>query len=181
MLQFTSSLKLDQVEAVLRRTIQPLGVHLLSVTPISHLLREHKQELAHDAVVFTICQPELSTPLLAADIRFAAFLPSRIAACSQNGGVTLEAMSPREFCRQLNRPDLDRLAEPLEAALRDLMEKAAGAAAQAPHAAHAEEHSGLGAREDQMNMRGSVPQRIDQKGTKVEDMAGTGAHDSSGG
>ncbi len=41
--------------------------------------------------------------------------------------------------------------------------------------------SGIGATEDQMDIRATVPQRIDRKGTKVEDLAGTGEHDSSGG
>jgi hypothetical protein len=41
--------------------------------------------------------------------------------------------------------------------------------------------SGIGATEDQMDMRGTIPQRIDRLGTKVEDMAGTGVHDGSGG
>lgn len=41
--------------------------------------------------------------------------------------------------------------------------------------------SGIGATEDQMDIRSTVPQRIDRKGTKVEDQAGTGEHDSSGG
>jgi hypothetical protein len=32
-----------------------------------------------------------------------------------------------------------------------------------------------------MNVRGSIPQRIDCHGTKLEDLAGTGEHDSKGG
>ena len=39
----------------------------------------------------------------------------------------------------------------------------------------------LGATEDQMNMRGTVPQRIDNRGSKVEELAGTGEQDSPGG
>lgn len=41
--------------------------------------------------------------------------------------------------------------------------------------------SHIGATEDQVDMRDTVPQRIDRKGTKVEDEAGTGKHDSAGG
>ena len=41
--------------------------------------------------------------------------------------------------------------------------------------------SGIGATEDQMDMRGTLPQRIDGRGTKIEDEAGTGQHDSHGG
>jgi hypothetical protein len=41
--------------------------------------------------------------------------------------------------------------------------------------------SGIGATEDQMNTQGTIGQRIDKIGTKVEDEAGTGQIDSSGG
>jgi len=32
-----------------------------------------------------------------------------------------------------------------------------------------------------MNMRGTVPQRIDNRGSKVEELAGTGEQDARGG
>ena len=41
--------------------------------------------------------------------------------------------------------------------------------------------SGIGATEDQVDLRGTIPQRIDRLGTKVEDLAGTGEQDSPGG
>ena len=41
--------------------------------------------------------------------------------------------------------------------------------------------SHTGATEDQMNTQQMVAQRIDNRGTRIEDLAGTGEHDSSGG
>jgi len=41
--------------------------------------------------------------------------------------------------------------------------------------------SGIGATENQMNARGTVPQRVDSHVSKVEDLAGTGEQDSPGG
>jgi hypothetical protein len=41
--------------------------------------------------------------------------------------------------------------------------------------------SSIGATEDQMDMRDTIPQRNDRFGTKIEDMAGTGEVDTSGG
>jgi hypothetical protein len=41
--------------------------------------------------------------------------------------------------------------------------------------------SGIGATEDQVDMRDTVPQRTDRFGTKIEDLAGTGDGDSPGG
>ena len=39
----------------------------------------------------------------------------------------------------------------------------------------------VGATEDQVSMVGTLPGRMNGKGTKIEDIAGTGAHDSLGG
>jgi hypothetical protein len=54
-----------------------------------------------------------------------------------------------------------------------------GASAAAPHAKASD--SSAGATENQMNMAGTVPQKVDRKGTKIEDTGGTGEHDSQGG
>ena len=39
----------------------------------------------------------------------------------------------------------------------------------------------VGATESKVDMRNTVPQHFDRKGTKIEDIAGTGEHDSQGG
>ncbi len=57
---------------------------------------------------------------------------------------------------------------------------AAGTAPKLPNG-HDRKLSGIGATEDQMDMRDTVPQRVDKHGSKVEDEAGTGEHDSHGG
>jgi hypothetical protein len=46
---------------------------------------------------------------------------------------------------------------------------------------HERKNSGIGATENQIDARATIPQRIDRKGTKIEDLAGTGQHDSPGG
>jgi hypothetical protein len=54
------------------------------------------------------------------------------------------------------------------------------ASAASGHGAGATDSS-VGATENKTDMRGIVPQHLDNKGTKVEDIAGTGEHDSQGG
>jgi hypothetical protein len=39
----------------------------------------------------------------------------------------------------------------------------------------------MGATDDKVDMKNTVPQHSDRKGTKIEDLAGTGEHDSHGG
>jgi hypothetical protein len=56
-----------------------------------------------------------------------------------------------------------------------------GPAAATRGAAPGAQGSSMGATEEQVDMKDTVGQRIDRKGTKLEDIAGTGEHDSPGG
>jgi len=46
---------------------------------------------------------------------------------------------------------------------------------------HQQELSGIGARESEMDIQDTVGQRIDNMGTKLEDLTKTGERDSPGG
>jgi uncharacterized protein (DUF302 family) len=165
MLQVRSVCRLDQAEIGLRHAAERHGARILATSNVG-------QVAGAEAVTFTLCLEELYAPLLAADPRFAAFLPVRVAAHAHGGMVTLETIPPREFCRLLHRTDLERLAIPLEDVLRAIIDDWAGRG-----------HTAVAATptEDQINMRAALPQRIDCHGSKVEELAGTGVHDAQGG
>ena len=167
-LERITSLKPEDVETALRRALRRRRGSLAGVEP------------AGTATVFTIVQPDLYAMLLAAEVRFAALLPYHIAAFEESGSVKLAAVSPVEFARALGRPDLDAPAAAAEKFLNEILDEAARPLTLAAgRGGHAE--SGIGATEDQMNMRGTVPQRIDNRGSKVEELAGTGEQDARGG
>lgn len=172
MLQVHSAMNLEAIEAAVKQAAARRDAHILAVTQVGHLLGGAAAR-STGAINLTICHPELYAALLEAEIRMSAFLPCRIAAYSREGGVTLETMSPVEFCRVLNRADLAPLAVPLEKLLSETMNDAA--------AGVVVRRGGLGATEEQMNVRGAIPQRIDCHGTKVEELAGTGEYDAQGG
>jgi uncharacterized protein (DUF302 family) len=165
MLRFHSIHRLDQIEQSLRSAAERHGGSVLAVTRVSP-----------EALTFSMCLSHLHGPLLAADARFAAFLPPRVAACAHGNAVTLETIAPREFCRMLHRPELESLAGPLEDELKLIMEEASR-----PMVRTAGANEVFPSTEDQVNMRASIPQRLDCRGTKVEELAGTGTHDAQGG
>jgi len=166
LLERVSPLRMVDVEAAMRRAVRRRRASVVAVEP------------AGSATVFTILQPDLYGMLLSADPRFAALLPCRIAAFPAGDGIKLATMSPVRFASGFERAELQALAASAEGMLSDILDQAARPLTQAV-GGHAE--SGLGATEDQMNMRGAVPQRIDSRGSKVEELAGTGEQDSRGG
>ncbi len=181
MLQVNSGHKLEEMEAILRRAAQNHEASILAVSHLGSLLREHQPKSSLDVVSFTVCQADLYAALLAADVRFAMLMPCRIAVSSAGEGSLMQSISPRDFCRLIGRPDLERLAAPLEAVLKGMMEDAARMEAPVVRAGAGDRSAGLGATEGQVSARATLPQRIDCHGSKIEDMAGTGQHDAQGG
>ncbi len=174
MLQIHTTQGLDQIEVGLRMAAERHGGSVLAVSHVGQLLHSGLDMKGADAVAFTLCFPSLYAPLLLADIRFAAFLPSRVAVCAVGNGIFLEAIPPTEYCRLLQRPEVEPLAASLEDALRLVMEEAAHGLPRPRPGDHL-------STEEQVNMRATVPQRIDCLGTKVEELAGTGVPESQGG
>ena len=74
-----------------------------------------------------------------------------------------------------------RMARTLGTALGRIRKQMAPRRQKAPVANGHATLSSVGATEDQVNTSEQVPQRIDDHGTKAEDLAGTGEHDSLGG
>ena len=174
MLQVHSAHRLDQIEWASRIAAEKSGGSILATSRVGNLLTPVAGSEPMDAVSLTVCFPNHYAALLRADVRFSAFLPSRIAVYSRGQGAVLETVGPREYCRMLQRQDLEPLAARLEDVLRTVMEEAAHSHAAASGGAHA-------STEDQVNMRMTLPQRIDCHGSKVEEMGGTGTHDAQGG
>ena len=171
MLEVRSTQPLDAVEAALRRAAQAHGAAIQAV---------HHFGIS-SVHTFALFHPECCGPLLAAEPRFAIFLPSHIAIRQAGAEILLEAASPVELCPLIDRPDLEMLALPLEKVIRRVIEEAGRGSALTAASGHGVAHWALGATEDQVSMRGALPQRIDSHGSKLEDLAGTGKHDSPGG
>jgi uncharacterized protein (DUF302 family) len=181
MLEARSEQGLNLIEAALRRAAERRGVSLLGVQSAAQVLRDKGAPVSREVLVYSLCQAELFAALLEADVRAAALLPCRVAAYEEDGRAVLQTLPPTEFGRLLNRPDLIPLTAPMETLLREILEEAAcplPAAAQASAALH---RGGLGATEEQVSLRAALPQRIDCRGTKIEELAGTGQHDAPGG
>ena len=178
MLQIHSTVKLDDIEHALKTSAQRHNATVTVVSQLGH--HEGAGGVARDAFVFTLCQSKLYTALLAADIRFAGFLPCRVAAWPDAEGVTLQALTPSEYCHMLGRPELIPQAAPLDAVLRGILEDVSKPLSASAKVRPESQHH-WGATEDQVNMRAALAQRIDCRGTKVEDEAGTGTHDAPGG
>jgi uncharacterized protein (DUF302 family) len=181
MLEVRCEQGLDQLEVALRRAAHRHGATVLAVQSAGQVLREKGAPVSREVVVYSLCHAELFAALLEADVRAAALLPCRVAAYQEGGQTVLQSLPPTEFGRLLHRPDLVQLTAPMEALLLQILEEAVRRQPAAARATGGVVRGGIGATEEQVSLRAALPQRIDCRGTKVEDLAGTGKHDAQGG
>jgi uncharacterized protein (DUF302 family) len=181
MLQVRSPHRVEDTKLSLRRAVERRGAGVQVLNPADVFPRTSSR-LHPDLTIFLIVHHQVYHELLAADVRLVASLPWRIAVWKDGDGAILASESPREWRRLTDRPGLAPLLESVEASLLELMQEAALSPVATHHEpAKAAPEVARKSTEEQVNMRGAVPQRIDRRGSKVEDLAGTGKHDAPGG
>src|SRR5712691_11129661 len=111
-LERVSSLNFREIEVALRRAAR------------RHRAGISLAEPPGTGIAFNLHQQELYDTLLAADMRFSALVPCRIAAYPESGHVVLVAQSPVAFCRTLKRHDVENLAAAVETLLTEVFEEA---------------------------------------------------------
>ena len=178
MVQVHSAHRLDQIEIALRMAAERHGGSVLAVSHIGQLLNREHVPGEVDAISFTVCFAELYSPLLNAEVRFAAFLPSRIAACAKGAGASWRLSLPAKSAGCSIVRISSRRLPPWNKLCGRSWKRRRNRTPPAESRRRGGEHR---ATEDQMNMRAALPQRIDCRGSKIEELAGTGAHDAQGG
>ena len=175
---------LEEMDICLRQAAEQHGCSIFGEYDLSGKLRDKGLPTGWKIRVYELCDPIAYAKLLERNPAMGAVLPLRICVHEIEKGVQLSAVSLAGVARSMEDPDMVPLVQEMEMALREIM-----SAASRPHhsrvaaAGHPKHDPFLheGAMEGQVSQRGQIPQRIDQVGTKVEDLAGTGRHDAPGG
>lgn len=108
---------------------------------------------------------------------YASMTDSELLATAENRQsfipIAQKAMDEELMRRQLTAPD----NPPVETS----QPSAPSAGPEKPPVGAMAQGASVGATEDQVSMVGTVPERVNKHGDKIEDVAGTGEHDSLGG
>ena len=119
----------------------------------------------------------LAQALLAEELERRQIAPPAIAP-PEVDTVSLFAALRRRFCREPAQPlpSCQEAAAPKPQIIREPITDTDSRTRQPRRGA-----GNVGATEDQVSMVGTLPERTNGRGTKIEDLAGTGQHDSLGG
>jgi uncharacterized protein (DUF302 family) len=84
-------------------------------------------EIAHECLIFEVCQPQQAKKVLDANMSISTALPCRISVYEEGGQTTLATLKPTVLLAMFNMPQLNDAAQEVEDALLKIMTEAAAA------------------------------------------------------
>lgn len=82
-------------------------------------------EFAHECLIFEVCNPQKAKRLLDDNMSISAAMPCRISIYEEGGKITLATLKPTILLMMLNMPQLNDVAQEIEATISKIMKDAA--------------------------------------------------------
>jgi uncharacterized protein (DUF302 family) len=84
-------------------------------------------EIAHECLIFEVCQPQQAKKVLDANMSISTALPCRISIYEEGGKTTLATLKPTTLLAMFNTPQLNDVAKEVEDSILAIMTASASA------------------------------------------------------
>lgn len=99
---------------------------VMAVHDLKAKLKEKGVAFDRDCLIYEVCSPQQAKRVLEANPGVSTALPCRISIYREGGEVTLATMQPTAMIAMFNSPELEGVAEEVEASMIKIMQEAAG-------------------------------------------------------
>ena len=82
---------------------------------------------AHECLIFEVCQPQQAKKVLDENMSVSTALPCRISIYEENGKTILATLKPTNLLGMFNVPQLEKVAQEVEATIVKIMKEAVSA------------------------------------------------------
>jgi uncharacterized protein (DUF302 family) len=106
--------------AVLANHFGVMQVHNLKET-----MTKKGVEFSHECLIFEVCQPQQAKKVLDRDMSISTALPCRISIYEEGGKTILATLKPTTLLAMFNAPQLEGVAQEVEATIVKIMKEAA--------------------------------------------------------
>jgi uncharacterized protein (DUF302 family) len=109
----------------LERAVQANHMGVLQVHDLKATLAKKGLALAHECLVFEVCQPLQAKTVLEHDMSASTALPCRISVYEDGGETLLSTLKPTALLAMFNMPQLTKVAREVEDTMIKAMKEAA--------------------------------------------------------
>ncbi len=121
-----------EAAAALQAAVTANHFGVLQVHDLRQTLAKKGVELAHECLVFEVCQPQQAKEVLDQNMGVSAALPCRISVYEEGGRTILAALKPTALLAMFHKPLLEGVAREMEDRIVRIMEEAASVGIKGP-------------------------------------------------
>lgn len=125
MLYTLSTIKtVNDTASALRAAVQANHFGVMQVHNLQETMLKKGVELAHECLIFEVCQPQQAKKVLDQDMSMSTLLPCRISIYEQGGSTILATLKPTVLLAMFNLPQLAHVAQEVEETVIKIMNEA---------------------------------------------------------
>lgn len=115
----------SEAAAALQAAVQANHFGVMQVHNLKETLAKRGVEFAHECLIFEVCQPEQAKKVLDENMSISTALPCRISIYEDGGKTILATLKPTTLLAMFNTPQLEGVAQEVEASIVKIMREAA--------------------------------------------------------
>ena len=115
----------SEAASALQTAVQANHFGVMQVHNLKETMAKKGVEFAHECLIFEVCQPQQAKKVLDQNMSISTALPCRISIYEEGGKTVLATLKPTTLLAMFNTPQLDEVAQEVEATIVKIMKEAA--------------------------------------------------------
>ena len=125
LIKLSTDKTVGEASAALQAAVQANHFGVMQVHNLRETMTKKGVEFARECLIFEVCQPQQAKKVLDANMSVSTALPCRISIYEEDGKTTLATLKPTTLLAMFNTPQLEGVAQEVEATIVKIMEEAA--------------------------------------------------------
>ena len=121
----TSDKTVSEIGTALQAAVQNNHFGVMQVHNLQESMTKKGVAFAHECLIFEVCQPQQAKQVLEENMSVCTALPCRISVYEEDGKTILATLKPTTLLAMFNSPQLEEVAQEVEATILKIMEEAA--------------------------------------------------------
>jgi uncharacterized protein (DUF302 family) len=127
LIQLTTHKTVKETADALHIAVEAHHFGVMQVHDLKETMWKKGVEIAHECLIFEVCQPQQAKKVLDANLSISTALPCRISVYEEGGKTILATLKPTVLLAMFNTPQLNDVAQEVEDAILAIMTAAASA------------------------------------------------------
>ena len=123
--KLTTDKSVSDTATALQAAVQANHFGVMQVHNLTETMAKKGVEFTRECLIFEVCQPQQAKKVLDQNMSVSTALPCRISIYEEGGKTILATLKPTKLLAMFNIPELDQVAQEVEATIIKIMNEAA--------------------------------------------------------